>query len=88
MKSSQYDEVRNLRCELVSGQDVSMLEGRIKTIIESFGLPDRQEKSGKDIVNTILWNWFNCITNEDTDHLKEKKSWYEEKSIFPRISKN
>ena len=68
--------VRNLRCELVSGEDVSHLEGKIKTIIDGLGLPEKQEKAVKDIVQTTLWEWFNFITGHNTDHLIDKKEWY------------
>jgi len=75
---SAQSEARNLRCELVSGEDVSHFEGELKTFIESLGLPDKQEKASKDIIQTILWDWFNFITNHILDHLSEKKKWYEE----------
>jgi len=71
-------EIRNTRCELVSGEDVSFFEGRLKTFIETLGLKENQEKSAKDICQTILWDWFNYITSKRTDHLTEKKDWYSE----------
>ena len=71
-------EIRNTRCELVSGTDVSFFEGRLKTLIETLGLPEKQERSAKGIINTVLWDWFNYITNHRTDHLSEKKEWYKE----------
>lgn len=69
-------DIRNMRCELVSGEDVSFLEGKLKTYLESLGLEEKREKAVKDVLNTILWSWFNQITNYLTDHLKEKKEWY------------
>lgn len=66
----------NLRCELVSGEDISHFEGELKTFLESLGLPDKQEKASKDIIQTILWDWFNFITDHKLDHLSEKKEWY------------
>jgi len=71
---------RNLRCELVSGEDVSYLEGRLKTFIDSI-IPEGQvvqNKATKDIIRVILWDWFNYITSHFTDHLSEKKEWYKE----------
>lgn len=79
-------ETRNLRCELVSGEDISFFEGKLKTFIESLGLQDKQEKASKDIVQVMLWDWFNYITRHRTDHLSEKKKWYSENKnlgIFP-----
>ena len=70
------EEISNPRCELVSGEDISYFEGRLKTFVESLGLPEKQEKSAKDISQTILWDWFNFITDHVLDHLKEKKEWY------------
>ena len=67
----------NLRCELVSGSDISFLLGKMKTFIDSLGLPDKQEKATKDIVQTILWDWFNFIVEHNTDHLIEKRQWYQ-----------
>jgi len=72
-------EIRNIRCELVSGEDVSHFEGKLKTFIESLGLDVSQSKAAKDMSQTILWDWFNYITNHITDHLSEKKKWYSEK---------
>lgn len=68
----------NSRCELVSGSDVSFLTGKIKTVIDSLGLPDKQEKATKDILRVVLWDWFNFITDHKLDHLIDKKKWYEE----------
>lgn len=76
--SKVMSEIRNIRCELVSGEDVSFLEGKLKTFIDSVGLPEKQEKAQKDIIQTILWDWFNYITGHITDHLSEKKNWYKE----------
>ena len=73
--------ISNPRCELVSGEDVSQLEGRLKTLIDSI-IPEGlavQNKATKDIIRVILWDWFNYITNHTTDHLQEKRSWYKEK---------
>lgn len=74
-------ELGNVRCELVSGEDVSFLEGRLKTLVDATGLADKQSKAIKDQVNTILWDWFNFITDYRTDHKIEKKDWYAENKI-------
>lgn len=74
------EQISNLRCELVSGNDVSRLEGRLKTFIDSI-IPDTlvvQNKATKDIIRIILWDWFNFITDHLTDSLSEKKKWYQE----------
>ena len=70
------DIVRCNRCELVSAEDISFFEGKLKTFIESQGLSEKQEKASKDIVQVMLWDWFNFITDHILDHLKEKKEWY------------
>jgi len=67
----------NLRCELVSGSDISFLQGKTKTFIDSLGLPEKQEKATKDVLQVILWDWFNFIVDHITDHLQDKKKWYE-----------
>ena len=72
-------ELSNLRCELISGSDLSFLQGKTKTFIESLGLPDKQEKATKDVLQGILWDWFNYITDHNRDHLKDKKEWYKNK---------
>lgn len=70
-------EISNIRCELVSGEDISFFEGKLKTFIESLGLSEKQEKASKDIVQVMLWDWFNFITDHKLDHLQDKKKWYE-----------
>jgi len=71
-----------VRCELVSANDISRLEGRLKTQVESLGLPEKQEKASKDVVKTILWDWFSFIATHNTDHLRDKKKWYKkEKTV-------
>ena len=72
-------EDRNIRCELVSGEDISYLEGQLKTFLESLGMENgRQEEASKDMCQMLLWDWFNFITRHRTDHLSEKKEWYKE----------
>jgi len=72
-------EICNIRCELVSGEEVSFLEGKLKTLIDSMGLPEKQEKAQKDMVRIVLWDWFNYITHWNyTDHSIEKRSWYQD----------
>ena len=75
-------EIGNIRCELVSGSDVSRLEGKLKTLIDSI-LPEmtadhenEQRKATKDMVRLVIWDWFNFMTGHITDHLQEKKKWY------------
>jgi len=84
MLKNKNTTIRNTRCELVSGEDVSHLEGKLKTVIDAI-IPEsemlrdeKRSKAIKDIINTVLWNWFNYITNMKTDHLEEKKEWYKE----------
>lgn len=73
---SENTPISNLRCELVSGEDISFLEGKLKTFLESLGLPEKQEKASKDILQTTLWDWFNFITEYTTQSLIFKKNWY------------
>jgi hypothetical protein len=68
----------NVRCELVGGEDISQLTGELKTIIDSLGLPEKQEKALKDVISNTLWEWFNFITDHNLDYLLEKKKWYAE----------
>jgi len=77
LKPSQM-MIKNTRCELVSGSDVSYLEGRLKTFIDAI-IPIGhvvQNKATKDIIRVILWDWFNFITDHTTDHLQDKLKWY------------
>jgi hypothetical protein len=43
---------------LVHEFDISFLEGKLLTLIESFGLPATQEKAGKSFVKEMLWDWY------------------------------
>ena len=80
-KISDY-KISNPRCELISGSDISFLEGKLKTLADATvpkivgGDDSGQNKAIKDVIRTILWDWFNFITDHTTDHLKEKKEWY------------
>ena len=69
-------KLENPRCELVSGDDVSYLEGKLKTLVDGVLPPSDQREATKDMVRSVLWDWFNFITGHNTDHLKEKKEWY------------
>ncbi len=70
-------EIRSLNCELVSNKDISYLEGKLKTFLESLGLFEKQEKASKDIIQSIIWDWYCFIRDTHTDHLTEKREWYE-----------
>ena len=67
-----------LNCELVSNQDISYLEGKLKTFLESLGLSEKQEKASKDVARAIIWDWYCFIRDTYTGHLQEKRDWYEE----------
>ena len=69
-------ELKNLNCELISNEDISYLEGKLKTFIESMGLLEKQEKATKDVLTTILWDWYCFIRDHSTDHKEEKRCWY------------
>ena len=75
--ASNSPSINNARCELVSGEEVSFLEGKLKTLIESFGMSEKQEKSSKDMAQMVLWDWYNFICNHQTDHMMEKMDWYQ-----------
>jgi hypothetical protein len=62
--------------ELVGGDDISFLEGKLKTFIESLGFPEKQEKATKDIIQEIIWDWFYYIRDHYTDYLLDKRRWY------------
>jgi len=62
--------------ELVGSADVSQLEGKLKTFVDSLGLPEKQEKATKDIVQGIIWDWFYYIRDHYTDYLQDKRKWY------------
>jgi len=68
------------RSEIVDSLDISQLEGKLKTLIDSMGFPEKQEKAFKDTVNIIIWDWFKYITDYQTDHLFDKKKGYEAKN--------
>ena len=76
--------IRNIRCELVSGEDVSRLEGKLKTLADAAipkivgGDDNLKNKAIKDLMQTVVWDWFNFITSHKTDHLSDKKKWYKE----------
>ena len=71
-------KIKCSRCELVSAEDVSFLEGKLKTFVDTLGLPEKAEKAQKDIIQMIIWDWFNFITGHYTDHLSEKRKWHKE----------
>ena len=71
--------VESSRCELVSSKDISFLEGKLKTFIDSLGFEKDRVWAVKDMANIVLWDWFNYITDYKTDHLEEKKKWYKER---------
>ena len=81
-------KIENPRCELVSGDDVSHLEGKLKTLADATvpeivgGDSSSQNKAIKDVIHTILWDRFNFITDHKTDHLLEKKGWYKEQAKY------
>ena len=77
----EKDYVTSLNCELVSNEDVSHLEGKLKTLVDALGLPEKQEKALKDQTNTILWDWYCFLRDHYLDHLTEKIDWYWEKKI-------
>ena len=72
--SLEYDE-ENIS-ELVGSDDIRFLEGKLKTCIDSLGLPEKQEKATKDITQEIIWDWFYYIKEHYTDYLQEKRKWY------------
>lgn len=72
--------MKNINCELVSNQDISYLEGRLKTFLESMGLSEKQEKSAKDMIGIIVWDWFTFIRDHLTDHIIEKRKIYQNKN--------
>lgn len=67
-----------MRCELISTSDVSHLEGKLKTLIDASISQEEQNKAIKDMIRLVLWDWFNFITDHNTDHLLEKKEWYKD----------
>ena len=68
--------MRNMRCELVSGEDVSFLVGKLKTLIDASISEKDQNKAMKDMTRLIVWDWFTFITDHTLDHLGDKKKWY------------
>lgn len=94
MSDKIIKEIPNLRCELVSGRDISFLEGKLKTIADATvpqlvgGDNNIQNKAIKDIIQTILWEWFNHITKHKTDHLFDKINWYVKENIPKYWSEN
>ena len=45
--------IQNSRCKLVSGDDISFMECKVKTVIDSLVLSEKQEKTTKDVLQTV-----------------------------------
>ena len=68
--------VQEIISELIGSNDIRFLEGKLKTFIESLGIPEKQEKATKDMVKEIIWDWFYYIIDHYTDYLQDKRKWY------------
>ena len=97
-KEKEFKPVRYMRSELVSREDISYLEGKLKTIIDAIVPSDKllhdsessiisQNKAVKDIVKMVLWEWFNFILNHTTDHILEKRYWYKQDETDRQLKK-
>lgn len=42
-------------------EDIGYLEGKLHTLVEGMGLPEKREEAYKDMVRTIVWNWFDHL---------------------------
>jgi hypothetical protein len=55
---------------------VSHLEGELLTIVESLGLPERQEKASKSLLRQRLWDsfhdWGHMVKAKDYEELLKK----------------
>jgi len=80
-ESSKHAVVDSPECELVDRVNVKQLEGKLKTLVEGMGLPKKQETAQKDMVNSILWSWYNDIYGSYTDSLHRKREWYKENKL-------
>jgi hypothetical protein len=67
-----------MECELVDNSDVNNLIGKLKTLIDACGMPQKQEKSFKDLTSKIVWDWFRFINDYNTDHLLDKIRFYKQ----------
>ena len=69
-------------CELIGNQDVRMLEGKLKTYVDSLGIDAVQRAGMKDMINILLWDWFRYYTKwRFTDSWIEKRDWYIENQM-------
>ena len=63
----------------LSQYQLSHLEGRILTLIESWGLKETQEKAVKDLVKNELWNMVSpCFIISAEDHTALRIKYAEE----------
>lgn len=63
----------------ISDYQLSHLEGRLLTLIESWGMKDTQEKSVKDLVRKELWDLVQpCFIISAEDHTALRFKYQEE----------
>ena len=57
--SKKHSNVSIGSCVLTEHWKIGFLEGRILTLIETLGLPDKQESSLKNLVSNEIWSALN-----------------------------
>lgn len=62
---------------IVTDAQLSYLEGRLLTLVDSWGLKDSQEKAGKDLLRQELWNFLHPCFYVGRDDVAELHIKYE-----------
>lgn len=64
---------------IIQDHQISHLEGKLLTLIESMGLKDSQEKAVKDMVRTHVWELLSpCFVVSAEDHTALRLKYKEE----------
>ncbi|MDE2098534.1 MAG: hypothetical protein KGL39_14870 [Patescibacteria group bacterium] len=52
---------------VIAQDQISYVQGRLLTLIESFGMKDTQEKAAKDLISQALWEIYHGAITLDTE---------------------
>ena len=58
------------KVHLIGLDEANRLIGKMKTLIDSLVIPERQNKAAKDMVSQLVWEWYRWIqgTGHEEDH--------------------
>jgi hypothetical protein len=76
MENKNGNDISSDECELVNFSDINNLIGKVKTLIETLGLNEKQEKAFKDTIANTIISWFRSIIRTYSDNLFNKREWY------------